>query len=73
MAYPRTENWGTPFEKLEMGDIKENLKLQLGGAILFSQRMMKHFVSQGHGNFIHMSSIMGVVAPKFENYEGGLQ
>ena len=35
-----------------------------------SQRMMKHFVEQRHGNFIHLSSIMGVVAPKFENYEG---
>jgi NAD(P)-dependent dehydrogenase (short-subunit alcohol dehydrogenase family) len=69
-AYPHTANWGTRFEDLEMEDIQENLKLQLGGAILLSQRMMKFFVSQGHGNFIHVSSIMGVVAPKFENYEG---
>ena len=28
------------------------------------------FVAQGYGNFIHLSSIMGVVPPKFENYEG---
>ena len=32
--------------------------------------MMKHFVFHGYGNFIHISSITGVVAPKFENYEG---
>jgi NAD(P)-dependent dehydrogenase (short-subunit alcohol dehydrogenase family) len=69
-AYPRTVNWGTSFEDLEMRDIQENLKLQLGGAIILSQRMMKHFVVQGHGNLIHISSIMGVVAPKFENYDG---
>jgi 3-oxoacyl-[acyl-carrier protein] reductase len=69
-AYPRTAAWGTPFEELELEDLQENLKLQLGGAIILSQRMMKHFVSQGHGTFIHLSSIMGVVAPKFENYEG---
>ena len=69
-AYPRTEKWGTTFENLEMDDLQENLKLQLGGAIILSQRMMKHFVAQGHGNFIHLSSIMGVVAPKFENYAG---
>ena len=69
-AYPRTASWGTPFEELEMEELQENLKLQLGGAIILSQRMMKHFVEQGHGNFIHLSSIMGVVAPKFENYEG---
>ncbi len=69
-AYPHTTKWGTTFENLEMEDLQENLKLQLGGAIILSQRMMKHFVAQGHGNFIHLSSIMGVVAPKFENYEG---
>ena len=65
-AYPRTAAWGTPFEELEMADLQENLKLQLGGAILLSQRMMKYFISQGHGNLIHISSIMGIVAPKFE-------
>jgi len=69
-AYPHTTKWGTTFENLKMEDLQENLKLQLGGAIILSQRMMKHFVEQGHGNFIHLSSIMGIVAPKFENYEG---
>ena len=69
-AYPRTAKWGTTFENLEMEDLQENLKLQLGGAIILSQQMMKHYVARGHGNFIHLSSIMGVVAPKFENYEG---
>ena len=69
-AYPRTAAWGTPFEELEMADLQENLKLQLGGAILLSQRMMKYFISQGHGNLIHLSSIQGVAAPKFEHYEG---
>ena len=69
-AYPRTEAWGTPFEKLKMVDLQENLRLQLGGAIILSQRMMKHFVSQTHGNFIHISSILGLAIPKFEHYEG---
>ena len=68
-AYPRTANWGTPFENLEMEDIQENLKLQLGGAILLAQRILKHFISQGYGNFIHMSSIYGVISPKFDHYE----
>ena len=69
-AYPRTEAWGTPFEELKMDDLQENLRLQLGGAIILSQRMMKHFVSQTHGNFIHISSILGLAIPKFEHYEG---
>jgi NAD(P)-dependent dehydrogenase (short-subunit alcohol dehydrogenase family) len=71
-AYPCTETWGAPFEKLKMEDLHENLKLQLGGAIILSQRLMKHFMSQGHGNFIHISSIQGIAAPKFEHYEGTL-
>jgi NAD(P)-dependent dehydrogenase (short-subunit alcohol dehydrogenase family) len=32
--------------------------------------VMKYFISQGHGNLIHLSSIQGVAAPKFEHYEG---
>jgi NAD(P)-dependent dehydrogenase (short-subunit alcohol dehydrogenase family) len=69
-AYPRTTSWGTSFEELEVVELQENLKFQLGGAIILSQRMMKHFVVQGHGNLIHLSSIQGVAAPKFEHYEG---
>jgi NAD(P)-dependent dehydrogenase (short-subunit alcohol dehydrogenase family) len=71
-AYPRTASWGTSFEELEVAELQENLKFQLGGAIILSQRMMKHFVVQGHGNLIHLSSIQGVAAPKFEHYEGTL-
>jgi 3-oxoacyl-[acyl-carrier protein] reductase len=69
-AYPRSKNWGTVLENLTMEDIQEHLKLQLGGTILLSQRIMKHFISQGHGNLINLSSIQGVAAPKFDHYEG---
>ena len=69
-AYPRSKNWGTVLEYLTMEDIQEHLKLQLGGAILLSQRIMKHFISQAHGNFTQLSSIQGVATPKFEHYEG---
>ena len=68
-AYPRTPKWGTPFEDLEMVELQENLKLQLGGAIICPNDD-ETFVAQGYGNFIHLFSIMGVVPPKFENYEG---
>jgi len=69
-AYPRSEKWGKSFEELEIEYIQENLKLQLGGAIILSQRLMKQFVLQEHGNFIHISSIQGIAAPKFEHYDG---
>jgi NAD(P)-dependent dehydrogenase (short-subunit alcohol dehydrogenase family) len=69
-AYPVSEQWGTRFEELKSEGLEKDLFLQLGGAILFSQRMVKYFRHQGHGNLVHISSIQGAAAPKFEHYEG---
>ena len=69
-AYPRSEQWGTRFEDLEPDGLKEDIFQQLGGAIILSQRIIAFFREQGHGNLIHVSSIQGVFAPKFEHYKG---
>lgn len=69
-AYPRSAGWGTQFEEIKKEHLDEDLSRHLGGAILFSQRMLEFFKTQGHGNLIHVASIMGVVTPKFENYAG---
>lgn len=69
-AYPRSVGWGARFEEIKKEHLDEDLSRHLGGAILFSQRILEFFKTQGHGNLIHMSSIMGVVPPKFENYAG---
>ncbi len=69
-AYPRTSEWGTPFEDLSEEDVAENLRLQLGGAIMVSQKTVKHFREQGSGQLVHISSIQGIAAPKFRHYEG---
>ena len=69
-AYPRSTGWGARFEKIQQKHLNEDLSGHLGGAILFSQRVLEFFKKQGHGNLIHVSSIMGVVTPKFENYAG---
>ncbi|WP_040845679.1 oxidoreductase [Thiorhodococcus drewsii] len=69
-AYPRSKGWGTAFEDLTPEFLSEDLSGHLGGAILFSQRMIRHFKQQGHGNLIHVSSIQGITAPKFEHYVG---
>ena len=68
-AYPVSEQWGTRFEDLEPKGLGKDLFNQLGGAILFSQRMVHHFRKQGHGNLVHISSIQGVATPKFDHYE----
>ena len=68
-SYPRSPQWGTRFEDLQPEGLKEDLFNQLGGTILYSQNFIRYFKKQGHGNLIHISSILGIVAPKFEHYE----
>jgi len=68
-AYPRSAQWGTRFEDLKPEGLAEDLFNQLGGAILFSQRIISHFRRQGYGNLVNIASIQGVAAPKFRHYE----
>ena len=69
-AYPRSAGWGTIFEEMNAECLYQDLNMQLGGAILFSQRLLRHFRKQGKGNLVHIASIQGVRAPKFEHYIG---
>lgn len=69
-AYPVSEGWGTPFEDVTEENLLSDLKMQLGGAIMFSQQIIKMFIKQGGGNLVHMSSIQGIRAPKFDHYAG---
>ncbi|SFV50823.1 Legionaminic acid biosynthesis protein PtmA [hydrothermal vent metagenome] len=69
-AYPRNKNYARDFFDVEYEDFKENLGLNLGGYFTTSQQFAKYFQNQGYGNIINISSIYGVVAPKFEVYNG---
>jgi NAD(P)-dependent dehydrogenase (short-subunit alcohol dehydrogenase family) len=68
-AYPRNKNFGRDVFEIEYQDFCENLNMNLGGYFLSSQQFSKYFMKQGYGNIINMSSIYGVVAPKFEIYK----
>jgi len=69
-AYPRNKNYGKHFFDVEYDDFVQNVGLNLGGYFTTSQQFAKYFQKQGYGNIINISSIYGVVAPKFEIYEG---
>lgn len=69
-AYPRSRGWGSRFEDLKADDLYQDLSMQLGGAILFSQQLLRCYQAQGNGSLIHISSIQGVHAPRFEHYAG---
>lgn len=67
-AYPRNKKFGRGFEDTNYEDFCENINLQLGGCFLLSQQLGIYFKKQGYGNIINLSSIYGVVPPRFEIY-----
>lgn len=69
-AYPRNKNYGRHFFDVEYEDFCENVNMHLGGYFLTSQQFGKYFKEQGWGTIINFSSIYGVIAPRFEIYDG---
>lgn len=69
-AYPRNKNYGKKLFEIEHSDFSAFLTLHLGGYFNISQQLIRHFLKQGYGNIINISSIQGVGAPAFETYEG---
>lgn len=67
-AYPRNKNYGRKFEDVTYSDFCENLNINLCGYFLTSQQFIAYFLKQGFGNIINISSIYGVIAPRFEIY-----
>ena len=68
-AYPTSKEWGVEFEDLKLEFLEKDLSMQLGSAIIFSQKILEIFKLQKSGDLVHISSIQGVNAPKFEHYE----
>mgnify|MGYP001491270533 CR=1 FL=1 len=68
-AYPRNENYGRHFFDVTYEDFSENLSSNLGGYFLTSQKFSQFFNKQGYGNIINISSVYGVIAPRFSIYK----
>lgn len=68
-AYPRNKNYGKHFFDVEYADFCENLNLNLGGYFLTSQCFLKYFTKQKSGNVVNISSVYGVIAPRFDVYD----
>lgn len=69
-AYPRNRNYGRKLPDVTYADFCENVNLHLGGYFLLAQQFSEAFARQGHGNIVFLSSIYGVLAPRFEIYDG---
>ncbi|MEA3315143.1 MAG: oxidoreductase [Campylobacterota bacterium] len=68
-AYPRNKNYGNNLFDIEYDDFVENTGLNIGGYFITSQQFALYFKIQGYGNIINISSIYGVIAPRFEIYK----
>ena len=68
-AYPRNKNYGRKFEEVTYEDFCENLNINLGGYFITSQQFLNYFCRQGFGNIVNISSIYGLIAPRFEIYD----
>ncbi len=68
-AYPRNKAYGRQFFDVTYEDFLENAGMNIGGYFLVSQQFAQYFNAQGFGNIINLSSIYGVIAPRFEVYD----
>ncbi|MCX6235975.1 MAG: oxidoreductase [Bacteroidia bacterium] len=68
-AYPRNKNYGRHYFDVEYADFCENININLGGYFLVGQQFAAYFLKQGFGNIINISSIYGIIAPRFDIYD----
>ena len=69
-AYPRNARYGRALEAVTYEDFCDNVGMHLGGYFLVSQQFAAAFARQGYGSIVNMASVYGVIAPRFEVYQG---
>ncbi|PST87759.1 flagellin modification protein A [Photobacterium iliopiscarium] len=68
-TYPRNKTYGAHFFDVSLESFNENISLHLGSAFLFTQQCAKYFKNSNTPfSLVNISSIYGVIAPKFEIY-----
>jgi NAD(P)-dependent dehydrogenase (short-subunit alcohol dehydrogenase family) len=70
-AYPRNVNYGRKVFDVTFEDFSENLGLHLGGYFLFMQQCAAYAKDKSAPfSLVSLSSIYGLMAPRFEIYDG---
>ncbi len=70
-AYPRNSKYGNKFFDVTYADFCENITLNLGCYFLFMQECARYFINKKEDfSLVNISSIYGVMAPRFQIYEG---
>ncbi len=70
-SYPRNKSYGAEFLDVKLSNFNENVNLHLGAAFNLSQAYVKYFLDKKKPmKLLNIASIYGVIAPKFDIYEG---
>lgn len=69
LAFPRNKNHGQKFEDVSYSDFQENVSDHIGSYFLVAQKAVSHFEAHGGGNLINVSSVYGLMAPRFDIYD----
>jgi NAD(P)-dependent dehydrogenase (short-subunit alcohol dehydrogenase family) len=69
-AYPRTKDWGSKFEDIELNSWKQNVDWQLNSYFYLTQKVAIEMSSRNYGSIVNLASIYGVVGPDFTVYDG---
>lgn len=69
-TYPRNKTYGSHFFDVSFASFNENISLHLGSAFLFTQQCASYFKKHETAfSLVNISSIYGIVAPKFDIYQ----
>lgn len=69
-AYPRNKHYGAKLFDVELEHFNENVSLHLGATFLFMQQCAAYFEREKNPfSLVNISSVYGVIAPRFEVYE----
>ncbi len=69
LAYPRTQDWGNPIDKVTSQSWNKNVQMHLGGYFWTSKIVLKEMKKRRKGCLINFASIYGVVGPTFSIYQ----
>jgi len=70
-TYPRNKNYGKHFFEVTLANFNENVALHLGSTFLFTQQCALYYKGANNPfSLVNISSIYGVIAPKFKIYSG---
>lgn len=69
-AYPRTKDWGTPFEELTYDSLRTNVNWQMNSYLIMCKSIIPFLRKISGGAVVNMTSIYGVVGNDFSIYEG---